>query len=51
MSAATSKAALKGTGREGWPVTAATFKAGLRVRRSNGGARPEADSAAHVLDP
>jgi hypothetical protein len=51
MSAATSKAALKETGREGWPVTATTFKAGMRVCRSNGGACPEANRATHVLDP
>jgi hypothetical protein len=51
---------LKEIVRGGRRVTAATFKVGMRVRRSGGGARPEADRAAapqwgnspaHVLDP
>jgi hypothetical protein len=33
------------------PSEQAAFKAGMRVCRSSGGARPEADRVTHVLDP
>jgi hypothetical protein len=45
ITAATFKTTFKEIGRGGRHVTAATFKVGMRVRRSSGGARPEADRA------
>jgi hypothetical protein len=60
ITATTFKAALTETVRGGSRFTATTFKAGMRVRRSSGGAHPEADRAAaprwgssplRVIDP